>query len=130
MLSKVAENIFVCNLDNKNILRKVPVKIELERINIQKEITVEILLDSKLTELVISLEFARKQNFKLKKIEKLIYVRNLNSSLNKEEPIEYIVEVNIVRNRPATEPVMLKVCNVKLSFDIWLVLYMYFILYS
>jgi len=36
----------------------------------------------------------------------------------------------IVRNRPATEPVTLKVHNVKLSFDIWLVLYMYFILYS
>jgi len=35
-----------------------------------------------------------------------------------------------VRNRPATEPVTLKVRNVKLSFDIWLVLYMYFILYS
>jgi len=35
-----------------------------------------------------------------------------------------------VRNRLATEPVTLKVCNVKLSFDIWLVLYMYFILYS
>ena len=34
-----------------------------------------------------------------------------------------------VRNRPATEPVILKVCNVKLSFDIWLVLYTYFILY-
>ena len=95
MLSKVAENIPVCNLDNKNMLREVTVKIELERINIQKEITVEVLLDSKATELVISLEFARKQGFKLKKIEKLIYVRNLNSSLNKEEPIEYIVEVNI-----------------------------------
>jgi len=35
-----------------------------------------------------------------------------------------------VRNRLATEPIMLKVHNVKLSFDIWLVLYMYFILYS
>jgi len=35
-----------------------------------------------------------------------------------------------VRNRPATEPVTLKVRNVKLSFDIWLVLYIYFILYS
>jgi len=34
-----------------------------------------------------------------------------------------------VRNRSATEPVILKVHNVKLSFDIWLVLYMYFILY-
>jgi len=95
MLSKVAENISVCNLDNKNMLREVTVKIELERINIQKEITVEVLLDSKATELVISLEFARKQGFKLKKIEKLVYVRNFKSSLNKEEPIEYIVEVNI-----------------------------------
>jgi len=28
-----------------------------------------------------------------------------------------------VRNRPATEPVTLKVYNIKLSFDIWLVLY-------
>ena len=35
----------------------------------------------------------------------------------------------IIRNRSATEPVMLKVHNVKLSFDIWLVLYIYFILY-
>jgi len=35
-----------------------------------------------------------------------------------------------VRNRPATKPVMLKVYNVELSFDIWLVLYIYFILYS
>jgi len=33
-----------------------------------------------------------------------------------------------VRNRLATESVMLKVHNVKLSFDIWLVLYIYFIL--
>ena len=36
----------------------------------------------------------------------------------------------IVRNRPATEQVMLKIYNIKLSFDIWLVLYIYFILYS
>ena len=41
-----------------------------------------------------------------------------------------IWELDSVRNRPATKPVMLKVRNVKLSFDIWLVLYMYFILYS
>jgi len=34
-----------------------------------------------------------------------------------------------IKNRPATEPVTLKVHNVKLSFNIWLVLYIYFILY-
>jgi len=32
--------------------------------------------------------------------------------------------MNYVRNKLATELVILKVCNVKLSFDIWLVLYM------
>ena len=40
------------------------------------------------------------------------------------------INLNSVRNRPATKPIMLKVHIVKLSFDIWLVLYMYFILYS
>ena len=43
---------------------------------------------------------------------------------------QYICYLFYVRNRPATEPVTLKVHNIKLSFDIWLVLYMYFILYS
>jgi len=60
MLFRVVNNIFCCNLDNKDILRKVIVKIGLERINMQKEVTVEVLLDSKVTELVISLEFVRK----------------------------------------------------------------------
>ena len=55
----------------------------------------EVLLDSRVTGLVISSEFARKQGFKLKKIEKLIYVRNLDSSFNKERPIKHIVEENI-----------------------------------
>ena len=45
--------------------------------------------------LVISLKFVKKQRFKLKKIEKSIYVRNMDGYFNKEKPIEYIVEVNI-----------------------------------
>jgi len=66
------------------MLRKVTVKIGLERIDTQKGITVEALLDSGTTGLVISLEFARKQRFKLKKIKRLIYIRNVNKTLNKE----------------------------------------------
>ena len=42
--------------------------------NIQERVTVEALLDSGAIELVMSSEFARKQGFKLKKMEKLIYV--------------------------------------------------------
>ena len=70
-------------------------KIGLERIDTQKGVTVEVLLDSRTMGLVMSLEFARKQGFKLKKLERLMNVRNVDGSLNKEKPIEYIVEVNI-----------------------------------
>ena len=55
----------------------------------------EALLDSGTTGLVMSSEFARKQKFKLKNLERLIHVRNVDGSLNKEELIEYTVEVNI-----------------------------------
>ena len=44
--------------------------ISLERINMQEGVIIEALLDSEETELVISLEFARKQEFKLKKNKK------------------------------------------------------------
>ena len=47
------------------------------------------------TGLVISLEFARKQRFKLKKLDRPIYVRNVNGLLNKKRPIEHTVEINI-----------------------------------
>ena len=80
-------------------MREITVKIGLERIDTQKGITVEALLDSRVTEVVMSLEFVQKQGFKLKKIERPIYVRNVNSFFNKEESIEYIVEVNIYYQR-------------------------------
>ena len=70
-------------------------KIGLERINIQEEVIVEVLLNSDAMRLVMSSEFARKQRFKLKKIERSIYVRNVDSSFNKERPIKHTVEVNI-----------------------------------
>ena len=76
-------------------LREVTVKIGLERINTQERIMVETLLDSGVTRLVMSSEFARKQSFKLKKLERLMNVRNVDGSLNKEGPIEHMVEVNI-----------------------------------
>jgi len=95
MLSRVIENTSCCNLDNRNILREVIVKIELERINMQEEVIVETLFNSGVTELVMSLEFARKQGLKLKRIERLIYVKNIDGSFNKKGLIEHMVEINI-----------------------------------
>jgi len=71
------------------MLREVTVKIGLEKIDMQEEVTVKALLDSNTTELVISSEFARKQGFKLKKLKDLY----MDSSF--KESIEYMVEVNI-----------------------------------
>ena len=86
-------------------MRKVIVKIGLERIDMQEGITVEALLDSGVTGLVMSSEFAKKQGFKLKKLERPMQVRNVNGSFNKEGPIENMVEVNIYyqRHRERTE---------------------------
>ena len=95
VLSRVIDNTAGCNLNNEERLREVIVKISLERVDIQKRIAVEVLLDSGTTELVMSSEFARKQGFKLKKIEKPIYVRNIDGFFNKEGLIKHIVEVNI-----------------------------------
>ena len=61
----------------------------------KKKVTVEVLLDSSMMRFVMGSEFVRKQEFKLKKIKRLIYIRNVNGSFNKEKSIEYIVEVNI-----------------------------------
>ena len=52
-------------------------------------------MDSGATELVMNSEFSRKQGFKLKKLERLMHVRNMDGSLNKKGPIEHMVEVNI-----------------------------------
>ena len=74
--SRVVDDISIskCNL-NKNTLKEVIVKIGPERIDTQKWIMIEALLDSGVMSLVISSEFARKQEFKLKRIERSIYVK-------------------------------------------------------
>jgi len=53
------------------------------------------LTDSSVIVSVMSLKFARKKRFKLKKIEELIYVRNLNGTFNKKRLIKNTIEVNI-----------------------------------
>jgi len=52
-------------------------------------------LDSEVTGLVMSSEFARKQRFKLKKIENPIYMRNVDGEFNKKRLIKNTVEVKI-----------------------------------
>ena len=76
-------------------MREVTIKIGLERLDMQEGIMVEALLDSGATGLVMSSEFARKKGFKLKKLERLMQVRNVDGSFNREGLIENTVEVNV-----------------------------------
>ena len=59
-------------LDLEKYLREVMVKIGLEIINIQEGVIVEVLLNNEAISLIMNLELARKQEFKLKKIERPI----------------------------------------------------------
>jgi len=92
---KKKKEVKVRKAKEKELLREITIKIGLERINTQEKIIIEVLLDSGATGLVMSLEFAKKQRFKLKKIERPIYVRNIDDSFNKEGLIKHTVEVNI-----------------------------------
>ena len=74
----------VRKIDGK-LLREVTVKIGLERIDMQEGIMVEALLDSGTMGLVMSSEFAKRQGFKLKKLERLMNVRNVDGSLTKKD---------------------------------------------
>ena len=68
---------------------------------------VEALLDSGAIGLVMSSEFARKQGFKLKRLERPIHIRNMNGSLNKEGLIEHMVEVtSTTRNTQREQKLM------------------------
>jgi len=81
--------------EKKNkLLREVTVKIGLKQEK-EEEIMVDTLLDSGATGLVISKEFARKHRFRRTKLERLIYVRNINGMLNYVGPIVDTVEVEI-----------------------------------
>ena len=94
----IKEKIEVRKVEGRT-LRKVTVKIGLERIDTQERITVEALLDSGATGLVMSSEFAKKQGFKMKKLKRPINVRNVDGLFNKEGPIENMVEINIYYQR-------------------------------
>ena len=61
----------------------------------EEEVVMETLLDSGATGLVISEEFVRKHKFKRMKLEKLVYVRNIDGMLNYAGHIVDTVEVKI-----------------------------------
>ena len=83
----------------EKLLRKVMVKIGLKQEKEEEGVVMEALLDSSATGLVMSEEFAKKHRFKRTKLKRLVYMRNVDSTLNYTGPIVDTVEVEVFFKR-------------------------------
>ena len=79
----------------EKLLREVTVKIGLKQEEEEKGVVTKVLLDSGATGLVMSEEFARRHKFKRTKLERPVYMRNVDGMLNYAGPIVDTVEVEI-----------------------------------
>ena len=79
----------------EKLLREVTVEIGLKQEEEEEKVVTEALLDSSTMELVMSKEFARRHKFKRMKLERPVYVRNVDGMLNYVGPIVDTVEVEI-----------------------------------
>ena len=79
----------------EKLLREIMVKIGLKQEKEKEGIVVDMLLDSGVTELVMSDEFTRKHRFRRTKLERPIYVRNIDGTFNYVGPIVDAVKVEI-----------------------------------
>ena len=79
----------------EKLLREVMVKFRLKQEEEEEGVVTEVLLDSGAIELVISEEFAKKHRFRRTKLERLVYIRNVDGTLNYTRPIVDTVEVEI-----------------------------------
>ena len=81
--------------EKEKLLREVTVKIGLKQEEEEEGVVTEALLDCSVTGLVISEEFARRHKFKRVKLERPVYVRNIDDTLNYARSIVDTVEVEI-----------------------------------
>jgi len=79
----------------EKLLREVTVKIGLKQEEEEEGIVTEALLDSGATGLVMSEEFVRRHKFKRTRLKRLVYMRNVDGTLNYAGPIVDTVEVEI-----------------------------------
>jgi len=83
----------------EKLLREVTVKIGLKQEEEEEGVVTEAVLDSGATGLVMSEEFTRKHKFRRMKLERPVYVRNVDGTLNYAGPIVDTVEVEIFFKR-------------------------------
>ena len=78
--------------------------------NMHEGITVKALLDSGTTGMFIDRKIAEKHGFKIRKLERLLIVRNVNGTRNSRGNITYQVEVNVFYKNHV-ERIRMDMCN-------------------
>ena len=69
--------------------------IGVEKVNTHEGITVKVLLDSGVTGIFMDKKMAARYGFRLQKLERLVTVRNVDSTNNSGKAITHQVEVNV-----------------------------------
>jgi len=77
------------------MLREVWMSIGVEKLDMHEGITVKVLLDSDATGMFIDKRMVARHGFKLKKLERLIMVRNIDGTNNSGGAITHQVECNV-----------------------------------
>ena len=77
------------------LLRKVWIQVGVEKIDTYEGIFVKVLLNSRATELFANKRFVKKQEFKKKKLARLIQIRNIDRTNNSGGMVIHEIEYNL-----------------------------------
>jgi len=77
------------------MLREVWLNIGVKKLDMHKDVTIKVLLDSGVTEIFIDRKIAARHGFKLQKLERPIAVRNVDGTNNSGGAITHQIEVNV-----------------------------------
>ena len=77
------------------MLREMWLNIRVEKVDIHKEVTVKALLDSGTTGMFMNRKIVVKYRFRLQKLDRLVTVKNVNSTNNSVRAIIHQVKVNV-----------------------------------
>jgi len=94
------------------MLREVWMSIGVEKLDTHEGITVKALLDSGATGMFMDKRMAARHGFKLKKLERLIMVRNVDGTNNSEGAITHQVECNVYY-KGLVERMRIDVCDLE-----------------
>jgi len=84
--------------------------IGVKKLNMHKDITVKVLLDSGTTGMFINKKIVAKHRFKLQNLERPVVVRNIDKTNNSVKAITYQVKVNIYYKNHI-ERMRMDICN-------------------